>query len=205
MDAEKHSKRTYQLRQRAEEMARTRRRITEAAVHLHGTVGPARTTISAIAEQAGVQRHTVYRHFPTDADLYGACSARYFTAHPLPDSEPWRAIHDPRQRLTRALDELYAYYEKTEPMLGNVFRDLDLIDALKPVMVSIEEYLTRVAGILGRGWAARGHRRRLLVAALRHVLDFRTWRSLTADGQMTRADAIHLATALAAAAARGQP
>src|SRR5512135_773026 len=109
------TKRKYELKQRAAEMAETRRRITEAAVELHGTVGPARTTVSAIAERAGVQRHTVYRHFPSDADLFGACSAHYLDANPWPDPEPWRAISDPQQRLARALDELYAWYERTEP------------------------------------------------------------------------------------------
>src|SRR3990170_3766702 len=123
MDIQKNPKRKYELKKRAEEMAETRRRITEAAVGLHGTVGPARTTLSAVAKRAGVQRHTVYRHFPTEAELFGACSAHYFTAHPWPDPEPWRAIGDPHQRLARALDELYAYYERTEPMFTNVLRD----------------------------------------------------------------------------------
>ena len=95
------SKRKYELKKRADEMAETRRRITEAAVELHGTVGPARTTLSAVAERAGVQRHTVYRHFPSEADLFGACSAHYFAANPWPDLEPWRAISDP-QRAARA-------------------------------------------------------------------------------------------------------
>jgi AcrR family transcriptional regulator len=200
MGVERRTKRKYELKQRADEMARTRTRITEAAVRLHGTVGPARTTISAIAEQAGVQRHTVYRHFPTDVDLYGACSAHYFTANPLPDPEPWRAIADPRQRLTRALDELYAYYEQSEAMLTNVFRDLDLVDALPSTIVPLEQYLTRAAEILATGLHARGRKRRLLAAALNHVLDFRTWRSLTGNAAITRTDAVHLATALVDAA-----
>src|SRR3954454_12713677 len=114
------TKRKYELKQRAAEMAETRLRITEATVELHGTIGPARTTVSAIAERAGVQRHTVYRHFPTDADLFGACSAHYVAANPLPDKEPWRAIADPRQRLARALDDLYAYYERTEPTFTKI-------------------------------------------------------------------------------------
>ena len=85
----------YTLRRRAETMAATRQRITDAAVDLHGSVGPARTTISAVAERAGVQRHTVYRHFPTEDDLFAACSAHYFAAHPWPDPDAWRAIADP--------------------------------------------------------------------------------------------------------------
>jgi AcrR family transcriptional regulator len=201
MTAETRPKRKYELKQRADEMARTRRRITEAAVGLHGTVGPARTTVSAIAEQAGVQRHTVYRHFPTDADLYDACSTHYFAANPLPDPEPWREIGDPGQRLARALDELYAYYERAEAMFSNVFRDLDLVDALAPAIVPLEHYLTGAAAILAAGRPARGRGRRLLTAALRHALDFNTWRSLTADDRISRAEAVHLATALVDAAA----
>src|SRR5262245_46126234 len=115
MDAQT-SKRKYELKQRATEMADTRRRITEAAFELHGTIGPVRTTVSAIAERAGVQRHTVYRHFPTEDDLFLACSSHFAEQNPRPDQEPWGAIDDPSARLTRALDELYAYYERPGPM-----------------------------------------------------------------------------------------
>jgi AcrR family transcriptional regulator len=205
MSTESRTKRKYELKRRADEMARTRTRITEAAVQLHGTVGPARTTISAIAERAGVQRHTVYRHFPSEADLYGACSAHYFTVHPLPDPEPWRGVTDPRQRLGQALDELYAYYEQTEAMFTKVFRDLDLVDALAQGIVPLERYLAQVAEILATGRRARGRKRRLLNAALAHVLDFHTWRSLTADGQITRTEAVQLAAALVNATAGRNP
>src|SRR5262245_13503681 len=122
MDAQK-AKRKYELKQRATEMADTRRRITEAAVELHGTVGPVRTTISAIAARAGVQRHTVYRHFPTEADLFLACSNHFNAENPQPDQELWRVIGDPRERLFRALDDVYAYYEHTGRMYANVLRD----------------------------------------------------------------------------------
>src|SRR6476619_4170899 len=106
MDRENSSRRKYELKKRADEMAETRRRITEAAVELHGTLGPARTMLSEVARRAGVQRHTVYRHFPTDAELLGGCSTHYFTANPWPDVEAWRAISDPQQRVACALDEL---------------------------------------------------------------------------------------------------
>jgi AcrR family transcriptional regulator len=200
MDDKKPTKRKYELKQRAVEMAETRRRITEAAVELHGTVGPARTTLSAVAERAGVQRHTVYRHFPDDVALFGACSAHYFTANPWPDLGPWRAISDPQQRLARALDDLYAYYERTEPMLSNVLRDLELVDAMQPTIVPLQEYLAEAAEILAADWPARGRRRRVLDAALRHATDFQTWHSLTAGGRTTRAEAIQLASALVHAA-----
>lgn len=195
------SKRKYELKKRAAEMAETRRRITEAAVDLHGTVGPARTTLSAVAERAGVQRHTVYRHFPSEAELFGACSAHFVTENPWPDPEPWRAISDPRQRLAQALDDLYAYYERTEPMFSNVLRDVELVDALRPTIVPLQAFLTEAAEILAAGWPARGRRHRVLAAAVRHALDFHTWRSLAADSGLSRTEAVELVTALVQAAA----
>jgi AcrR family transcriptional regulator len=195
VSGEKTKRRKYELKKRADEMAETRRRITEAAVELHGTVGPARTTLSAVAERAGVQRHTVYRHFPTDEALFEACSAHYFTANPLPDLEGWRAIGDPHARLALALDELYAYYERTEPMFSN------LVDAVRPTLEPLEVYLIEAVGALAAGRPARGRRRHILVAALRHVLDFHTWRSLASDGRITRDEAVSLVGGLVEAAA----
>ena len=202
-DRQIQPKRKYELKKRAEEMAETRRRITEAAVDLHGTIGPARTTLSAVAERAGVQRHTVYRHYPTEAELFGACSAHFFTAHPLPDLEAWRATSDPHERLARALDELYAYYERAEPMFGNVLRDVELVDALRPTLVPLHDFVAEAAEILAAGWPARGRRRRVLAAAVRHSVDFQMWRSLSAN--VTRAEAVELVTALVEAAAASPP
>lgn len=200
MGTQSAAKRKYELRKRADEMARTRLRITEAAVELHGTVGPARTTLSAVAERAGVQRHTVYRHFPSDEALFAACSGHYFQANPLPDLEPWRAISPPDQRLALALDELYAYYERTEPMFTNVLRDADAVAAVRPTLAPFEDYLAAATEILAAGRPARGRRRRVRDAALRHVVDFRTWQSLTTGNQLTRPEAIELASALVDAA-----
>jgi AcrR family transcriptional regulator len=193
-------KRKYELKKRAEEMAGTRRRITEAAIALHGTVGPACTTLSAVARRAGVERRTLYRHFPTEADLFEACSTHYFAANPWPPLEAWRAIRDPRQRLERALDELYAYYERTEPMFTNVLRDAELVDFARDAVLPLQAYLDEAVAVLAAGRRARGRRRDLLLGALRHALAFSTWRSLTASG-MTRANAVTLMTALADAAA----
>jgi len=201
MDVQIPSRRTYRLKKRADEMAQTRLRITEAAVDLHGSVGPARTTMSAVAERAGVQRHTVYRHFPTEAELFGACSAHYLATNPWPEPEPWRVISDPRQRLAQALDELYAYYERTEPMFSNVLRDAELVDALRPTLVPLQDYLAEAAEILAAGWPTRGRRRRVLAAAVDHAIDFQTWRSLTANNRITRTEAVELVTALIASAA----
>src|SRR6185295_8922834 len=103
--------RKYELKERARRQAETRQRIVEAAVDLHTSVGPARTTISAIAERAGVERHTVYAHFPDDRSLYRACSQHWGSEHPLPDFEALAKIDDPVRRLRRSLSELYAWYE----------------------------------------------------------------------------------------------
>jgi AcrR family transcriptional regulator len=193
-------KRKYELKRRADEMLETRLRITEAAVELHGTLGPSRTTTSAVAKRAGVQRHTVYRHFPTDDALFAACSAHYFAAHPFPDLDAWGAIANPRERLVRGLDEMYAYYERTAPMLSNVLRDLDLVDAVGRTMRPFMQRVEEAAATLAAGWHVRGRRRSVLEAALHHAIDFETWRSLTTGSRITRAEAVELAAALVEAA-----
>ena len=196
-------KRKYELKRRAEQMSQTRLRITEAAIELHGTVGPSRTTMSAVADRAGVERRTLYRHFPTEADLFAACSTHYFRANPWPDLGHWRAIRDPRDRLERALDDLYAYYERTEPMLSNVLRDADLVDSARDSVVPLHAYLEEAADVLTTGRQARGRRRQLLRGAVRHALAFSTWRSLSDNG-VGRSDAARLSSALVEAAG-GQP
>jgi AcrR family transcriptional regulator len=200
MSREAMPTRKYELKKRAEDVAATRRRITEAAVALHGTLGPSRTTMSAIAERAGVERRTLYRHFPTEAGLFAACSAHYFATNPWPDLESWCAIPDPTSRLAQALDELYAYYERTEPMLSNVLRDAVLVDHARVAVAPLGAYLDRAVEILTIGRRLRGARKELLVAALRHALEFSTWQSLSTNG-IEREDAVKLGTALVETAA----
>src|SRR5688572_32436472 len=120
-------RRPYRLRARAAAMDRTVQRIIDAAVGLHGTVGPASTTMSAVAERAGVTRATLYRHFPTEGALFAACSADWLAANPRPNPEPWIGIADPARRLATALDQLYGYYRSTEQMRANLLRDLDAL------------------------------------------------------------------------------
>ena len=189
------TKRKYELKKRAEQMGETRLRITEAAIDLHGKVGPSRTTLSAVAERAGVERRTLYRHFPTEADLFAACSAHYFSANPWPDLDGWRAIRDPRERLERALDDLYAYYERTEPMFTNVLRDAELVDFARDAIAPLGAYLNEAVEVLVAGRGARGRRRDLLIGALRHALAFSTWHSLTSNG-IKRPDAVNLSAGL---------
>jgi AcrR family transcriptional regulator len=203
MSRESPPRRKYELKKRAGEMAGTRRRITEAAIELHGTVGPSRTTMSAVADRAGVERRTLYRHFPTEAGLFAACSTHYFAANPWPDLRDWRAIRDPQERLARALDALYAYYERTEPMLSNMLRDAELVDSARDAVAPLNAYLEEAAEILLDGRRLRGRRRQLVAGAVRHALAFSTWRSLSNNG-IGRSDAAALVTALVeGAAARG--
>ena len=180
--------------------AETHLRITEAAIELHATVGPSRTTMSAVAKRAGVERRTLYRHFPTEADLFAACSSHYFAANPWPDLANWRAIGDPQQRLERALDELYSYYERTEPMFSKVLRDAELVDSARDAVAPLQAYLEEAAEILTVGRHVRGRRRQLLGGALRHALAFSTWRSLSTNG-IERSESVKLITALVEGAA----
>jgi AcrR family transcriptional regulator len=201
MSAETTTTRRYQLRKRADAMEATRRRITEAAVELHGTVGPARTTMTAVAERAGVQRQTVYRHFASEEELFAACSGHFTAQHPWPDTGRWRAIADPAERLRIGLDELYTWYETTEEMWTNVLRDETLVAALAPSMEPFRAYLDDAARALAAGWGARGVRRAMLLAAARHAVDFHTWRSLASDGGVSRAGVVELTAAMVSRAA----
>jgi AcrR family transcriptional regulator len=184
-------RRKYELKKRAATMEETRRRITEAAVELHGTVGPARTTVSAVADRAGVQRHTVYRHFPTERDLFAACSAHFGAMHPGPDPSAWSGLED-------GLGQLYAWYEQTDHMWANILRDAELVDAVPEALKVFEDYLEDA----GRRLAAGRPRRKVVAAAIAHAVDFRTWRSLVRDGGLSRAQAVELVTAMVDRAAR---
>ena len=192
--------RKYELKKRAADMAETKRRITEAAVELHGTVGPSRTTVSAVAKRAGVQRHTVYRYFPTEADLIAACSAHFWAENPWPDIEAWSEVPGPRERLERGLDELYAYYERTAPMYNNILRDAELVEAVGRALDTREAFLARCVAILLSGRRERGRRRAVVEAALAHVIAFETWRSLALTGGLPRREVVRLSAALVAAA-----
>ncbi|HEU4658441.1 MAG TPA: helix-turn-helix domain-containing protein [Capillimicrobium sp.] len=192
-------KRPYRKQQRAHLEAQTRLRITQAAMELHGSVGPARTSISAIAERAGVRRSTVYRHFPDDDALFDACSAHWAAANPLPDLQAWAAVADPEQRLRVALAELYAFYGRTDQMLANLLRDEATTPALQRTFGAFRAYLDAARDVLLDGRAERAGAVR---AAVGHALAFPTWRSLVRDQGLADGDAVELMAGLAAAAER---
>jgi AcrR family transcriptional regulator len=184
--------RRYELKARARRAEETRRRITEATVALHEEVGAARTTISAIAERARVERLTVYRHFPDEAALLGACSAHWVAEHPPPDPGVWAAIGEPEARLRTALGELYRYYAETERMMASNLRDAELVPALAESLQAYDAYLAAAGDILLAGWGARGAARRRLGASIGHALAFTTWRSLVRDQGLSDARAADL-------------
>ena len=190
MSAEIQStKRRYRKRARAAQEQATRLRVIDAAIDLHGTVGPARTTISAIAERAGVRRATVYSHFADERALFLGCSGVWRERHPPPDPATWAAIGDPTARLEAALDALYHWYEQVEPMLSAVLRDIDAVPIVAELQSERVAHLRDIEDGLASGWGARGKAATRLRAAIGLSLDFFTWRTLNERG-LGRGDVI---------------
>jgi AcrR family transcriptional regulator len=193
--------RSYRMQRRAESQQQTRLRITESAVTLHGTVGPSRTSISAVAAHAGVRRSTVYRHFPDEAALFDACTAHWAAANPPPELDAWSAIDSPDERLRVALGELYAFYQQTESMLDNLFRDETAVPLVQERFAAFRNYLTAARNTLMAGRKLRGAAARARTqAALGHAIAFSTWKSLVRNQGLNDADAAALVRALVAAA-----
>lgn len=167
------------MTKRAEAEEETRRRITQSTVDLHEALGPSRTSVSAIAEHAGVRRSTVYRHFPDELALFTACSTQWMAANPPPDPAPWAAMADPEERLLAALNALYAYYRSTRRMMENLHRDEEIVPLVKEMMQGYRGYLESLRGLLlvGRG----SERTDIVRAGLGHALSFPAWRSLALE------------------------
>jgi AcrR family transcriptional regulator len=171
--------RKYALKRRAERQDQTRQRIVDAAIGLHTTIGPARTTISAVAERAGVQRHTVYSHFPDARSLGLACSGCYSERYPLPDASAWSTLADPERRLRRGFTELYAYFAERGEELAPLLRDMET-DALTRELIGLRmrPSLDRIRATLAEPFRARGGRRTRLLATVDLFMDLHTWRTL---------------------------
>jgi AcrR family transcriptional regulator len=194
-------RRKYTLRRRAEQMDKTRRRIAAAAVELHASVGPSRTSISAIADRAGVDRATVYHHFPDELSLFRACVAHGLELMAPPDPAQWEAIRDPNERLSTALHELYAYYRATEAAWANILPDLARMPALLEANAPVLALWERMHETLLRGWGLRGRRGSELRSLIALAVDFHAWRTLAQRGTTDRQAAelmARLASCLAA-------
>ncbi len=170
-------KRTYRLRRRAASQDETRRKIVDATVELHEKLGPRATTISAIAELAGVQRLTVYRHFPDDTALFGACSSQWLGDHPLPDPVIWQSQPDWRARCRAALAALYTYYRRNTGMLASVMRDADL-PAMQMPMQGFDQFFAQLHGDLLALAEPALAGNRAFAGTIGHALSFATWQSL---------------------------
>ena len=180
--------RTYTMKRRAERQAETRRRIVEAAVDLHGSVGPALTSLSMVAERAGVQRHTLYAHFPDERSLSLACSGLVHERDPLPDAEAWRGIEDPHERLQVGLRAIYDWYERNADLAACVLRDADYHAITKEMIeLRMEPHMAACREVLG---AALSGRQR---AMLRLMLSFFTWRTLVRECRLSQSAAVGMA------------
>ena len=169
--------RTYNLKRRAEQQAETRQRIVEAAVELHSSVGPALTTISMVAERAGVQRHTLYAHFPDERSLYLACSGLAQERDPLPEAESWRNIEGRHERLQVGLLAIYDWYERNAELAACVLRDAEYHSLTKEIIaMRMGPYMTAYQEVLGAKLSMKQR------AVLRLALSFFTWRTLVREG-----------------------
>jgi AcrR family transcriptional regulator len=184
--------RKYDMKRRAKRQEETRQRITEATVELHEALGPAKTTISAIAEKAGVQRLTVYRHFPDERSLFLACTSHWWAQNPPPDPDPWTKIADPETRLRRALAEVYAYHRRTEQMMASFVRDVQVHPLTREFSEPYFRHWDRMRYVLVTGWGAQDQQLQLLLGALGHALDFQTWRSLVRQQGLDDEQAVEL-------------
>jgi AcrR family transcriptional regulator len=187
----------YKLKRRAERQEETRLRIARAAVELHGSVGPSKTTISALAEEAGVSRPTIYSHFPDELSLLKACSSLFLSEDAPPDPELWHDIADPEERLRGALAEVYTYYRRTERLLFNVLRDTEGDDEVNAIVREVHKpmiaHWERMKNILATVWEVSEEMpQQLLRGAIGVALDFQTWRTMVRGQGLTDEQAIDL-------------
>ncbi|WP_196987944.1 TetR/AcrR family transcriptional regulator [Caenimonas aquaedulcis] len=195
-------KRKYTQVRRAEQQDDTRRRIVEATMALHEEIGPRRTTISAIAERAGVQRLTVYRHFPDEAAVIHACSSTWFGQNPPPPLPAEGSGGTVDEALRDALQALYAYHRRTRRMWDAVLRDAGEVEALREPLAQAAAYFASYGDALLRKLHPRGEPGREARAAVALAVNFATWSTLADAGLADKAIARLMADWLGVACAR---
>jgi AcrR family transcriptional regulator len=190
-------KRRYELKVRAESQRQTRERIVNATMELHKEVGPAQTTVAEIARRAGVQRLTVYNHFPEEAELFGACQAHWLSLHPLPELDAALALRDPVKRLEAVLRASYGWYRETEPMAEKVQRDRSVLAPLDELLQrTADARLAELTNALAGAFAGRGRAASERRALIRLALELWTWRRLSREGLDDAAAAALMARAV---------
>lgn len=200
--------RKYEQKRRAELQEETRRRIAKAALELHSSVGPTKTTVSAIAEKAGVQRQTFYRHFPDELSLFWACSSLARSENPPPDPEAWERIADPEERLRVALGEVYAYNRRRERLFAKVVRDAEgegeVNAAVREVLKPIRARWERMREVLCVGWeVSDGTSQGLLRATIGLALDFQAWRTMVREQGLSDEQTVEVMATMVRCVARG--
>ena len=198
----------YKLKKRAERQEETRLRIARAALELHETIGPSQTTISAIAQRAGVGRPTVYSHFPDELSLFKACTSLGQSEKPAPDPGPWEEISDPERRLRVALAELYAYFRRTEGLWTNILRDQEMPQFkgnpnAHEIMQPVFAHWERMKETLAEGWQSPERLPEPLLGGIGLALDFQTWRTLVRKQGLSDEQAIELMVGMVRCALRG--
>jgi AcrR family transcriptional regulator len=191
--------RTYTLKKRAEQQAETRRRIVEAAVDLHSSVGPALTTLSQVAERAGVQRHTLYAHFPDERTLFMACSGLSLERDPLPDAAAWQCIEEQDERLRIGIDAVYGWYERNSDLAACVLRDAEYHPLTREVAeLTFGQSMAAYREVLGETLSTKQR------AVLRLALSFFTWRTLVRESGLEQAAAVGAMVQAIASASEGR-
>lgn len=150
-------------------------------MRLHEELGPRNTSISAIAERAGVQRLTVYRHFPDESAVFQACTAHWLSLNPPPDPADWAQTSDPVDRFKSAVGAFYDYYSRTRKMWAGSYRDVGDVPALQAPMAEVAAFMRGIADDLVAAFGGEGDTDRLS-PTVRHVLHFLTWSELEAQG-----------------------
>ena len=169
--------RPYTLKRRAESQAETRQRIVDAAIALHRERGPAATSVSQVAALAGVQRNTLYAHFPDERSLLLACSGQTLERDPLPDAAEWATLPDRRQRLAVGLGAVYAWYGRNADLVGCVLRDAETHPPVREIVaLRWAPAQADIEAVLGDGLRPTPR------ALLKLALAFGTWRTLVHDG-----------------------
>ena len=182
------------MHRRAEQVDKTRQRIVEATVELHGSAGPAATTIAAIADLAGVTRLTVYRHFPDEAALFDACSTHWLSRQQLPDPAAWSQIDGPAPRLRAGLADLYRFFRASAGMLSHIYRDIAALP--EEHQQALHERDTFFRDVLSAPFGGADDKHRQLRAAVGHAISFWTWRSLCLDQGLTDGEAVDAMTGM---------
>jgi AcrR family transcriptional regulator len=186
------------MRRRAEQVSQTRQRIVEATVALHGSVGPAATTIAAIADLAKVTRLTVYRHFPDETALFNACSAHWISQQQPPDPGAWAQIADPAGRLRAGLADLYRFYRAGAGMLTHLYRDFAALPEAH--QRRLNEQADHHCDLLAAPFGGDPRRRRVIRAVIGHAASFWTWHSLCTEHGLADHEAVEVMTSAVLAA-----